>query len=105
MWALTAELGIYTGIGLAVYVIAMAHIAKRQREAVLARLRKLAVMQPNFEQTCWAVDEALRREYGWISGAVGFPLVFFGCLAAWPLIVFISAISALVAWADARRRA
>jgi hypothetical protein len=103
MWPSIAELSIYSAIGLGVYVATVAYIARRQRQAVLARLRGLALVQPTFEQTCWAVDEALRREYDWVMSSVGFPLIFFGCLAAWPLVLLAAAISRLSAWADAKR--
>jgi hypothetical protein len=72
---------------------------------VLARLQKLVIVQPTFEQTCLAVDAELRREYDWVAIAVGFPVLFFGCLLAWPLVVVLGAVSALVAWVDAKRRA
>ena len=101
MWP--AELGIYSAIGLGVYVATTAYIAKRQRQAVLARLQGLALVKPTFEQTCWAVDEALRREYNWVASAVGFPVVFLGCLVAWPLVVLGAAVSKLIAWGDAKR--
>jgi hypothetical protein len=98
----TAGLSVYSIIGLGVYVAVMAYISKRQRQAVLGRLRGLALAQPTFEQTCWAVDEALRREYNWVTTAVGFPLAFFGCLLAWPLVALGAGVSMLVRWADAR---
>jgi hypothetical protein len=103
MWPSTTQLSIYSMIGLGGYVAAVAYIAKRQRQAVLARLRGLALVPATFEHTCWAVDEALRREYNWVSSAVGFPLVLFGCLLAWPLVVLGTGVSALVTWTDARR--
>jgi hypothetical protein len=98
-----AEFSVYSAIGLGVYAAAMAYISRRQRQAVLKSIQPLGLIEPSFEQTCWYVDRALEQEYNWVATAVGFPVLFFGCLVAWPLVVLGAGVSALVAWADARR--
>jgi hypothetical protein len=104
MWPAIEQLVEYAAIGLAVYVLVVAYIAKRQRQSVLARLQKLAISKPTFEQTCWAVDEQLRRGFNWFALAVGFPAVFFVCLLAWPLVMVLGAVWAVVAWSRTSRR-
>jgi hypothetical protein len=104
MWPSTEQFVEYAAIGVAVYVLVVAYIAKRLRQSVLARLQKLAISKPTFEQTCWAVDEQLRRGFNWFAMAVGFPVVFSVCLLAWPLVVLLGAAWAVVARADAGRR-